>query len=72
MRSINNSSAVLIKEFQIINAPERNITFILTGFKESYRVHNSDQVHSEELETILSNNEVKGTAKELLEELAGK
>ncbi len=62
----------LIKEFQKINAPERNITFVLKGFKDTYRVHNSDQVHSEELEVLLSSNEAKGTAKDLLKELAGK
>ncbi len=62
----------LIKEFQKINAPERNITFILTGFKESYRVHNSDQVHSEELDSKLSTIEAKGEAKDLLKELTDK
>ena len=61
----------LIKEFQKINAPERNIDFVLTGFKDTYRIHNSDQVHSE-LDTILSTKEIKGTAEDLLKELAGK
>ena len=59
----------LIKEFQKINAKERNIEFVLTGFKDTYRVHNSDQVHSD---TIPSTNEVKGTAEDLLKELAAK
>ena len=59
----------LIKEFQKINAKERNIDFVLTGFKDTYRVHNSDQVHSD---SAFSKNEAKGTAKDLLKELAGK
>ncbi len=61
----------LIKEFQKINAPERNIDFVLTGFKDTYRVTNSDQVHSE-LETIVSTKEVKGKAEDLLKELIAK
>lgn len=59
----------LIKEFQKINAPERNINFVLTGFKDTYRVHNSDQVHSD---TIPLTNGAKGTAKDLLKELVAK
>lgn len=37
----------LIKEFKEIQAPEKNITCILTGFKEKYQIDNTHNVHSE-------------------------
>ena len=63
----------IIKEFQKINAPERNIKLILTGFKETYKINNSDNVHSEMLEDIFTTTDVKGKpAKDLLTDLTGK
>ena len=63
----------IIKEFQKINAPERNIKLILTGFKETYKINNSDNVHSEMLEDIFTTTDTKGKpAKDLLTDLTGK
>jgi len=36
-----------IKEFKNVKAPEKNITCILTGFKEKYKIDNSHYVSSE-------------------------
>jgi carbonic anhydrase len=37
----------LIREFKNIKAPERNINCILTGFKEKYKIENTDNGFSE-------------------------
>ena len=60
----------IIKEFQKINAPERNIKLLLTGFKEDYKINNADLVHSEMLEMMFAPTIPQGKpADELLEDL---
>jgi MFS superfamily sulfate permease-like transporter len=56
-----------IKEFQKINAPERNISLILTGFKEKYQINNTENVKSK---IVSSNKNDKASHEELLDELA--
>ena len=60
----------IIKEFQKINAPERNIKLLLTGFKDNYKINNADHVHSEMLEMMFAPTIPQGKpADELLEDL---
>jgi MFS superfamily sulfate permease-like transporter len=56
-----------IKEFQKINAPERNIKLVLTGFKEKYQILNTDKVKSE---AVSANKKGKESHEALLDELA--
>lgn len=39
----------LIKEFKNIKAPEKNIACTLVGFKEEYKISNTENVQSEKL-----------------------
>lgn len=61
-----------IREFKDIKAPQKNITVILTGFKEVYNLTNSGEI-SAELQSKIANGQVhtisSGNHKELLKEL---
>jgi carbonic anhydrase len=61
----------IIREFTQIKAPQNKIKVVLKGFKEAYKINNTDHIFMESPEkekpvTVVTN----GTHKDLLKELS--
>ncbi|MCE3281464.1 MAG: sulfate transporter [Chitinophagaceae bacterium] len=46
----------IIKEFQSVKAPQKNINCVLLGFKEKYGITNTHNVHSEKMPALMNRN----------------
>ena len=69
---IDHDVLEVIKEFNFIKAPERNIKVLLSGFKEEYKIENNDNVsmiHSSVLSSKENPQRSSGNQKTLLNDL---
>lgn len=69
---IDHDVLEVIKEFNFIKAPERNIKVLLSGFKEEYKIDNNDNVsmiHSSVLSSKENPQRSSGDQKTLLNDL---
>lgn len=69
---IDHDVLEVIKEFNFIKAPERNIKVLLTGFKEHYKIENNDHIsmiHSNVLSSKENPQRTSGNQKTLLNDL---